>query len=345
MLMLLLILLILLLLLLLLLLLFFFFFFFFFFLLPLLLLVAQMFPGGHPRADRITLVGHSLGGFLAGRYALSCPDTVDGLVLASPAGLAPPPPRTGHHHACLLEPEPTPPPPPGPLPPSLRLLEAAWSANVTPGQLFRAWSCLPSGLAGSGGGPRAVEVILRRRFGDRWPPAEVALVARYLYHLTVQPGSGEFAMNSLLRPAVYDPPPRSQPRASGWDGNGDGAVVAAAAAGEAAVGNAAGAAAGEGVKRERPRVHAGVFAREPLLARVGDLPKGAPLLILFGDRDWIRPPAGGAEAFVAGVRAVVGRSGPCTLATIPCAGHHLYLDNAPHFNATVNGLHKSGSSL
>lgn len=49
-------------------------------------------------------------------------------------------------------------------------------------------------------GQTDVERIVRRRFNNRWQAAETKLVSDYLYHLTVQPGSGEFAMNSLLVP-------------------------------------------------------------------------------------------------------------------------------------------------
>lgn len=86
----------------------------------------------------------------------------------------------------------------------------------------------------------------------------------------------------------------------------------------------------------------GVFARQPLSPRAVDLAGAGPLLVLFGDRDWLRPPGDGAERFVeaaqaAGVGAGVGGA---RLATTPDAGHHLYLDNAPHFNRAVNELHR-----
>ena len=137
--------------------------------------------------DRFTLVGHSLGGYLSARYAMAHPSRIEGLVLASPAGLTTAPTET----AAKTPTERT---PTSAVPWQLRLLDTAWSANVTPGQIFRAWSYLRRG------GPPVVEGILRRRFGDRWPAHETALIANYLYHITAQPGSGEFAMNSLLVP-------------------------------------------------------------------------------------------------------------------------------------------------
>ena len=69
----------------------------------------------------------------------------------------------------------------------------------------------------------------------------------------------------------------------------------------------------------------GVFARRPLLPRLAGLrglgspgssgpggdggePSEAPLLVLFGDHDWLRPPGSGAEDFAAAAREVAGIS-------------------------------------
>ena len=43
--------------------------------------------------DAFALLGHSLGGYLAGAYSLAAPRRVRHLLLASPAGVAPPPPE------------------------------------------------------------------------------------------------------------------------------------------------------------------------------------------------------------------------------------------------------------
>eukprot|EP01032_Pedospumella_encystans_P027304 gene27304-30864_t len=43
-----------------------------------------------------TLAGHSLGGYLAGKYAVKYPDVVDNLVLISPVGIPEPPPSETH---------------------------------------------------------------------------------------------------------------------------------------------------------------------------------------------------------------------------------------------------------
>ena len=82
----------------------------------------------------------------------------------------------------------------------------------------------------------------------------------------------------------------------------------------------------------------GVFARQPLQPRLASLPKSAPVLILFGDHDWLRPAGNGAEAFADAARASGVKS--VTLETTEKAGHHLYLDNPDSFNAAVNRLFK-----
>ena len=85
----------------------------------------------------------------------------------------------------------------------------------------------------------------------------------------------------------------------------------------------------------------GVFARQPLISRAIDLALVGPLLVLYGDQDWLRPPGNGADLFVEAARAAgVGAGvGGAQLSTTPGAGHHLYLDNAMHFNQAVNELH------
>jgi pimeloyl-ACP methyl ester carboxylesterase len=46
--------------------------------------------------DGFVLAGHSLGGYLAGRYAYKHPEALKGLVLISPAGIPPLPPTETH---------------------------------------------------------------------------------------------------------------------------------------------------------------------------------------------------------------------------------------------------------
>ena len=126
-----------------------------------------------------TLVGHSLGGYLAARYALKYPQArLNRLVLASPVGF---PPRPANPWVGAQ------------LPTTLRVVDALWSRNVTPQQLVR--------LVGAVRGRRNVQRALRARM-PHLPDRDVGLLADYLYHITVADPSGEFAMNSLLEPVA-----------------------------------------------------------------------------------------------------------------------------------------------
>jgi cardiolipin-specific phospholipase len=147
----------------------------------------------------VTLVGHSLGGYLAARYALKyhCHNTnnknndnnrataatatafLNKLILASPVGLAAPPANPYEVDQLPTF--------------SLRLLDALWSRNVTPQQLVR-WM-------GATRGRRNVQRILRGRLSTL-PDDDIHILADYLYHVTVAAPSGEYAMNSLLEPIV-----------------------------------------------------------------------------------------------------------------------------------------------
>lgn len=141
-------------------------------------------------------------------------------------------------------------------------------------------------------GESNVEAIVKRRFNDRWESEETSLVASYLYHLTVQPGSGEFAMNSLLVPRMAT------------DGAG-------------------------------PRGK--MYARVPFTPYMHKFPKSVPILVLFGDHDWLAPQPEDARTFLDKAKEA---ELDVTLAVTPQAGHHLYMDNHHHFNKSINDLHK-----
>lgn len=127
--------------------------------------------------EKLVLVGHSLGGYLATRYALQHSHRVASLLLASPAGL-PTQPEVND-----LSPK---------LPPGLRLIDCAWNSNVTPQQILR--------MLGPRG-PRVTRAAVHRRFGPTLSDAEKDLMADYLYHISVAPASGacrRLALASLL---------------------------------------------------------------------------------------------------------------------------------------------------
>lgn len=76
----------------------------------------------------------------------------------------------------------------------------------------------------------------------------------------------------------------------------------------------------------------GVYAREPVSPilfkesfRDGSRPP--PVLIVYGDHDWLRFPS--VDKYVEDMNNL---GVDATVVTIPQAGHHLYLDNAPMFH-------------
>lgn len=146
---------------------------------PLHSLLKHMLPEKEP----VWLVGHSLGGYLAARYALRSEDKIglEKMILASPVGF---PVRPNN----ML--------PSAQLPTAFRLVDALWSANVTPQQLVR--------IMGATRGRAAV----RRALAGRIPHLSLNeenvldLLSDYLFHITVAHPSSEFAMNSLLEPGI-----------------------------------------------------------------------------------------------------------------------------------------------
>lgn len=133
---------------------------------------------GMLKNEKVVLVGHSLGGYLAARYALRYPQHLSKLVMASPVGF-PVKPANALSGSQL--------------PTSLRVIDAMWSSNVTPQQLVRLF------------GARRGRLNVQRGLQARMPhllPSDVNLLTDYLYHITVADPSGEFAMNSLLEPGV-----------------------------------------------------------------------------------------------------------------------------------------------
>ena len=138
--------------------------------------------------ETVWTVGHSLGGYLLGRYVLTAKPwhfNLQKVVLASPVGF----PTAPDVHTSV---------PTAEWPTAWRVVDALWSANVTPQQLIR--------LMGATRGRRVVQQALAGRIphltGRMDDRALLRLLADYLYHITVAHPSGEFAMNSLLQPGL-----------------------------------------------------------------------------------------------------------------------------------------------
>lgn len=132
-----------------------------------------------PPIERLTLLGHSMGGMIASHYAAAHPERVEHLLLVGPAGMV--------KRAAPMPKDP-------PLP--LRLMRALWERGGTPGGVVRAMG--PAG-------PRVVGSYVGRRFfeGAALSAGENRAYAEYQYQILGLPGSGEHCLNLLMEPVGY----------------------------------------------------------------------------------------------------------------------------------------------
>jgi cardiolipin-specific phospholipase len=287
----------------------------------------------------LSIMGHSLGGYLAAVYAVQQaasgggtgrqPPALANLILVSPAGLPEPPAAAElqqRHSAHWL----------------LQLLSRGWEAGLTPQAVARALG--PFGAS-------AVRALAERRYGH---------MLRRQAQQALQQGQG-------LPPPQCPVPAASSLRPSAGAGAGAGAGSAqAAAAASAALAAAAAQAPAAGACSEPPPDEAafadyfsaltmgagsgehclsvllsfGAHARQPfgprLLAaarqRLWPVPPGPPAITLLygGSHDWMDAGAGKARA--ARLRAE-GLSAHCSL--VPGAGHNLFLEQPEAFAALL----------
>jgi pimeloyl-ACP methyl ester carboxylesterase len=227
------------------------------------------------------LAGHSLGGLLSANYAVKYPDAIDGLILISPVGLNNQP--LADTHVPWYEGR-----------KMFAVIRKIFELNITPQDIAR--SLGPRG-------PEMVNSMLDRRFGARWSPEVRSLLGDYLYHITVAPACGEYALHSMLQYVTYRP---------GSDSDSSGRTISAP---------------------ETPATKIGVFSREPFFSsmhRLKDFNK--PVLVLYGDDDWLRYPTAAEDI----KRWKEMYNADVSLDIIPKAGHHLYLDNAPHYHNVIS---------
>jgi abhydrolase domain-containing protein 5 len=157
-----------------------------------------------PPLQRLTLLGHSLGGYLAAAYALRHPQAVAHLVLVNAAGI---PARADPRVAAARQRH-----------WAVGALAWAWEAGVTPGALVRALGPY---------GPGLVEGIVARRFGgggggsggsgvggQQQPPE----LHRYVFAILSAQGSGEYALSRLLNFGAHAKAPLGPRLLAGWRG-------------------------------------------------------------------------------------------------------------------------------
>lgn len=283
--------------------------------------------------DRFTLLGHSLGGYLAVAYALKYPGHLNKLILASPVGIPedpyavaddlPDPPdstlaseftqdaaatqdnnnflnQAKKNHATPDQ------------PPRRRMpgwLTYLWEANVLSPFSFVRWS--------GPLGPRLVSGWTSRRF-SHLPEAEAQALHDYSYALFRQRGSSEYALGYLLAPGAFARSPLIRRI--------------------------------HGVGRQWLVPHttpsADTDTPPPSSSSPPARESGIPILFLYGENDWMDVAGGHAaaakiaaerERVLAGkARAEREQDGArAEVVIINKAGHHVYLDGWEQFNRVV----------
>ncbi|EMC96485.1 hypothetical protein BAUCODRAFT_33843 [Baudoinia panamericana UAMH 10762] len=280
--------------------------------------------------DKMTLLGHSLGGYMAVCYALKYPNHLNKLILASPVGIPedpyavnediPEPSEStmgseftqnqdeaingrGTNGSNTTAGQNGKPPPRKPLP---RWLTTLWDANVSPFSLVR--------LAGPLG-PRLVSGWTSRRF-SQLPAEEAQALHDYSYSLFRQRGSGEYALAYVLAPGAFARSPLIRRIQS--------------------------------VGRQYVETH---NTPEPDAASLTaskqrERETGVPIVMYYGDSDWMDVNGGydcetkcNAEKQKALANATERErqleNGSIKVSIIRKAGHHVYLDGYEQFNKEI----------
>jgi len=136
--------------------------------------------------NKLTLAGHSMGGYLSVAYCEKYPQNVDRLILISPVGI---PHRDPEMDKQRLNSAPI----------HIRMLfktfRGLWSAGVTPGSFIRS---LPESRS-----RKLVNGYVNGRLKYVDCEEEKAVVGEYLFTNSILPGSGEFALQRILHPGAY----------------------------------------------------------------------------------------------------------------------------------------------
>ncbi|KAI0802797.1 Alpha/Beta hydrolase protein [Xylaria sp. FL0064] len=274
------------------------------------------------KLDKFTIIGHSLGGYLAVSYALKYPGHIKKLILASPVGIPEDPyavnaempepsestfqdeftvdqqETTTHHdnnrlvgaNGQALGATDANTPKKRPYPSWLVWL---WDANVSPFSIVR--------LAGPLG-PRFVSGWTSRRF-NHLPDEEKQTLHDYAYSLFRQKGSGEYVLPYVLAPGAH----ARRPVINRIHGVGRQVIT--------------------------PATESSPAVKET----------GFPIVFMYGENDWMDVAGGLAseeKLKEAKAKALAQASeedkrkenGSCKVIVVNRAGHHLYLDNPDEFN-------------
>lgn len=322
------------------------------------------------KIERFTLLGHSLGGYMAVAYALKYPGRLNKLILASPVGIPEDP------HAVTAEmPEPSEStlpnevmqdqhrtataaatPPPGTLQkgdnnvllkgtsnvqgtpdrPPRRMLPKwfayLWDANISPFTLVR-WT--------GPFGPRIVSGWTSRRF-SHLPAEEAKSLHDYAYSIFSQRGSGEYALAYILAPGAFARSPLIR-RIQGVGRQMIQQSPSSQAWEPAEVTDASQppspSAAANNIE---PPSLARTASPSPLVKREN----GIPIVFMYGDHDWMDAAGGlAAQAKIEEERRRIlqdatpeergADNGSAKVIVVKRSGHHVYLDGWEDFNRIV----------
>lgn len=286
------------------------------------------------KIEKFTLLGHSMGGYLAVSYALKYPGHLNKLILASPVGVPEDPYAA---NADMPEPQEstfqdeftvdqqattrstgkasgrTSPNSSGANTPRKRpypgWLTWLWDANVSPFSIVRMTGPL---------GPRFVSGWSSRRF-NHLPEEERQTLHDYAYSLFRQRGSGEYALPYLLAPGAH----ARRPIINRIQEVGRQPLPAASTDQSPSPGSS-----------------------EQLAPTNSAKETGFPIVFMYGENDWMDV-AGGLAAEEklrrARERALQNatpdeqarENGSAKVIVVKRAGHHLYLDNPDEFNEYI----------
>jgi cardiolipin-specific phospholipase len=284
------------------------------------------------KLERFTLMGHSLGGYMATSYALKYPGRVKKLILVSPVGFPEDPyavnaevPGPGDstvanefiqdQESIVNDGDTTIQPPSAAAAPAKTAAAQKAGANGaprrrTPGWLAWLWDAnfSPFAFVRIAGplGPRFVSSWTSRRF-SHLPSPEQKILHDYSFSIFRQRGSGEYALPYVLAPGAY----ARRPLINRISGIGRGTLPEDLAASSA-------------VKKET----------------------GIPIVFMYGEHDWMDVAGGlAAEEKLKQARLDALRSASpeearaenssSKVVVVQHAGHHLYIDNADEFNAAM----------
>ncbi|KAL4765724.1 putative alpha/beta hydrolase [Aspergillus foveolatus] len=289
------------------------------------------------KIERFTLLGHSLGGYIAVNYALKYPGRLNKLILASPVGIPEDPyamssdlPEKQDQPSIAAEAATVPlgdapkgdnnillkgPPadasrdrPPRRTVP--KWFAYLWEANISPFTLVRWAGPL---------GPRLVSGWTSRRF-SHLPADEAKALHDYSYSIFSQRGSGEYALAYILAPGAFARSPLIR-RIQDVGRQMIPASVPSSPSSSSSTTNPT-----EVVKPRRET--------------------GIPIVFMYGDHDWMD--YRGGQAAAAKIREEKRRvlenataeeraadNGSAKVVMIKNSGHHVYLDGWEQFNDTV----------